>query len=351
MEKRDFSAVENDRFDLAKKAGEYGVSSAFLTSDLSNALFPESGLYLSDRLLSNSQQYLRSMIGEIESQLCLKATENLGIVHASIDEIGNGSMVYCYDHLRNAGLLNKSELLEHVFVQAQKVELTNRLLQKFSQEDLENSLASHLDHEDKNIAEAAMALLVSRNRSGFQIGQISCRLSNVPVEIYHDLVWSVTAAVQKISGCSEPKLLSAAELVLAEHDESQSSDNRAQRLAGLLDHAEASAAIPHPIKDGLELFLAHIALRSQLSANQLVIFTAEPNMARLVVVMRALGITENDALSIFTALDGSGNILTPASYKEISREQAIVMTDNWSKPTALQTAERKLSSNQPEIDG
>jgi Uncharacterised protein conserved in bacteria (DUF2336) len=351
MEKREFSAVRNDGFDLVQKAGEFGASSAFLASDLSGALFPKSEILLSDRLLSNCRQYLRSMVGEIESSLCLKATENLGIAHASVAEIGNSSMVYSYDHLRDAGLLNKTDLLEHVFIKAQKVELINRLLQKISQEDLENSLASYLDHDDNSIAEAAMSLLVSRNRSGFQIGQIACRLTDIPAETFHELVWSVTAAVRKISGYADPKLLDAAELLLAEHDESQSNDNRARRLAGLLDHGDEKAVVPHPITDGVDLFFARLALRSGLSSERLTMFTAEPNMARLVIVLRALGIADDDAISIYTALDGSGNILTPASYNEISREQAVAMTEKWSNQIAFQAAELALSSGEPGANG
>lgn len=351
MEKRDFSAVGNDKMDLAQMARQYGASSAFLTTDLSNRLFPKSGIFLSDRLLSNSGQYLRLIVGEIESQLCLKATEKLGITHASIVEIGNSNVVYSYDHLRDAGLLEKPDLLQHVFVQTQKVELVNRLLQKFSRDDLENSLAKHLDHDDENIAEAAMALLVSRNKSGFQIDQTSCRLSDIPVEIFHDLVWLVAAAVHKISGYQGSDLLDAAETLLADHDEGQSTNNRAERLAGLLDHVEDETIVPHPINDGLDLFLARIALRSGLTSDQLIVFTAEQNMARLIIVMRALGITDSDAISIFTALDGSGNLLTPATYNEISRERAVAMTNSWSHPATYQAAQRALSNSPSEVDG
>lgn len=351
MEKRDFSAIQNGGYDLVQKAGELGASSAFLTSDLSGAMFPKSEIFLSDRLLSNCQQYLRSMVGEIESGLCLKATENLGIAHQSLLEIGNNVSVYSYDQLSVAGLLADDDLLKHVFVQAQKAELTNRLLQKISQEELENSLAKHLDDQDSSVAEAAMALLVSRNRTGFQSGQITCRLDDIPVEIFHALVWSVTAAVRKVSGYGEPALLDAAQLLLDEHDESQSIDNRAQRLAGLLDQGEENGTIPHPMKDGLDLFLARIAKRSGLSFDQLTLFTAEPNMARIVVVIRALGISNDDAISIFTALDGSGNLLTSASYNEISREQAEDMTGKWSNQAAFRAAELALSSAASGMDG
>ncbi|GAB5488388.1 MAG: hypothetical protein Pars2KO_19580 [Parasphingorhabdus sp.] len=344
MEERDFSAVQKDGFDLVGKARELGVSSTFLISDLSSAMFPKSDIILSDRLLSNSKLYLRSLVKEIESQLCLKATENLKITHNSLTEIGNSVSSYSFDHLCAAGLLNNDGLMRHVFVQAQKTELAYRLLQKISQEELENSLAMHIDDENQSVADAAMALLVSRNRSGFYTRQMPCRLVDVPVETYHQLVWSVTAAISKISGYQQAPLLNAAEILLEEHDESESVERRAQRLAGLLDHSEENVEIPHPIKDGLDLFFARVALRSGLNVNQLVIFTSEPNMARLVVVMKALSLSDKQAISIFTAINGSGNLLTPASYNEISQEQAKNMTRKWSHEPAFRVAERALSS-------
>ncbi len=112
MGKRDFSAVQNIGYDLVQRAGALGSSSSFLASDLSAALFPKSEVFLSDRMLSNCRQYLRSIIGEIESQLCLKATESLRIAHASIAEIGNGNSIYSYDELRDAGLLNSKDLFQ-----------------------------------------------------------------------------------------------------------------------------------------------------------------------------------------------------------------------------------------------
>lgn len=343
MEKRDFSANRNDGLDLVQRAGQLSSSSTFLASDLSHRLFPRSEISLSDRLLSNCRQYLVSLVNEIESQLCLKAVETIGIEHASLAEIGNSPSAFSYNDLDKAGLLQNDNLLNHIFTQAQIVELTNRLRQKISQEELENSLTNHLDHEDKSISEAAMALLISWNRSGFQSGQFIYRISDVPAESFHDLLWSITAAVEKILESGNPKLGEAAELLLREHDESQSAENRAQRLASLLDCDATEGAIPHPVKDGLHLFLARLAQRTGLSFTQLTLFTAEPNMVRLVVVMKALGISDEQAISIFSALSVGGNLLTSASYNEISREKAEAMTRNWSRQGAFQDAKMALS--------
>lgn len=350
MENRDFSASKNPGNDLVGRSKSLGVTSAYLASDLATALFPKSEVLLSDRILSNSRQYIRAILSEIESRLCLIATEKLSVAHESIIEIGNSQLAYSFPHLRDAGLLNRKNILDHIFVQVQKTELTNRLLQKVSQEDLENGLSRFLDHEEKGIAEAAMSLLVSQNRSGSPLNAISYRLEDVPAEILHDLTWSVTAAIQKLSRFDSSKMLEAAEILLAEHDESKSRNVRAQRLAGLLEHSTEKNSIPHPLKDGLDLFVARLSLRSGVSAEQLILFTAEPNMARIILVMRALNVADQDALSIFAALDVSGNILTASTYNEISRDQALSLVESWSTDPVFQSAELALSLGNLEID-
>lgn len=350
MEKRDISAIHHIGNDLVHRARALSATSTHLPADLAAVLFPKSEVLLSDRILSNGRQYLRSVIAEIESRICLIATEKFSVTHQSIVEIGNNNTTYSYAYLLEAGLLSKANILEHVFTQAQKIELTNRLVQKISQDELDNNLSRFLDHEDKSIAEAAMALLVSKNRSGNHISPISPRLTDLPAEVVHDLVWSVTAAIRKLSRFDGAHLLKAAEYLLAGHDESQSCHCRALRLAGLLHHGGENSLIPHPLKDDLDLFIARMALRSGIKAEQIILYTAEPNMARIIIMMRALAIADTDALSIFTALDGSGNLLTASSYNEISQDEAIRLVGSWSTESSLQAAERALASANLELD-
>jgi len=108
---------------------------------------------------------------------------------------------------------------------------------------------------------------------------------------------------------------------------------------------------PHPLEDGIQLFIARMARRSGLSSDQITLFTAEPNMVRLVVVMRSLNILVDDALSIFAGLDGGGNMLTAASYKEVDQDDASALVAKWSANDVLQDAQRRLSSGDTGLTG
>jgi hypothetical protein len=99
------------------------------------------------------------------------------------------------------------------------------------------------------------------------------------------------------------------------------------------------------MRDGLTLFVARLARQSGLTSDQIVAFTAEPNMARFVVVMRAADFPVQEALSIFAALDGGDHILTAASYGETDRDRCLALVSRWASPDAYQNAERLLSDD------
>ncbi len=353
MAKRDFSMAQNPgtgpdigpAIGLVQQAAATGASSAHIADDLAAALFPQSDIIFSDRMLSNGRQYLRAIVQEIETEICMIAVEDFSLTHDTIIEIGNSGRGHSYALLQNAGLLNDKPLLDHLFTSVQRVELGARLLQKISQADLESVLTRHLDNEDAAIADAAMALLVAQSRDNAGPGLINAQIANLPAEILFALTWPVTAALQKLSGYDGPDLANAAKKLLGQHDEGAGTQSRAQRLAQLVEQVTESGENLHPLHDGLDLFLARMARATGLSVDQLILFTAEPNMARLVLAMRAMNLSSDHALSVFSALDGSGQLLTPASYNEISAEKASELVAQWSGNALYQDAQRKLDAH------
>lgn len=345
MAKRDFSMDRNPGIDLVQQAAEIGSSSAYISFDLASALFPKSEVILSDRMLSNGRQYLRAIVQEIETEICMIAAKDFGMQQDTIIEIGNSGRVHSYALLQNAGLLESKALLDIVFTSVQRVELGSRLLQKISQADLESVLTRYLDDEDASIADAAMALLVAQSRDNVGPGSFQAHIANLTAEILFAMTWPIVAALQKLSGDEGPELKKAAEKLLGEHDEGVGTQNRSARLAQLIDQAAGSEQNLHPMHDGIDLFLSRLARRSGLSVDQLVLFTAEPNMVRLVLTMRAVDIPEDQALSIFSALDGGGQSLTRASYGEIDKAQAFELVSSWSTNTLYQDAQRRLNAH------
>ena len=346
MEKRDFLGKIGPEQGLLQQASLAAGSARHIADDLVAGLFPKSTVDLSDRILSFSRQFLHSVIAEIETEVCRKATDDFGVRHETIADIGSSDRCHVFALLQKSGLLNSREIMEHVFAQAQRAELTARLLEKISQQDLETALTRHLDHADAGIADAAMALLIAQSKEGADSDPDQARISSLPAEIFHALAWPVTAAIRKLSGYAGQGLVDATQQLLQEFDEGQSAQNRAQKLAQMIEiHPDLSADVPHPLKDGLALFIARLAHKTNLSSSQIVLFTAEPSMARMVTVLKALNFSADSAISIQASLDGNGQILTAATYNEIDPELARGLVLNWASSAAYQEAEQRLDAH------
>tara|TARA_R110000824_G_scaffold27038_10_gene92336 strand:+ start:6711 stop:7751 length:1041 start_codon:yes stop_codon:yes gene_type:complete len=337
MVRTKYNNIIRDAAALADKA-------PFVVDDFAQALFPRTDVDFNDRMRSNARQYLGSVISQIEKRICLIATEDLGFQQEALLKIAQGGEGQSFSLLEDAGLLKTVEIVQHLFVKTQQCELAARLLQKISQDDLESTLTQHLDHEDPAVAEAAMGLLVAQSQATGTAGETSASLADLPPEIAYAFAWPVTAALARFTGFSAMRLQQATERLLAAHDESAGVARKAERLAQLLAQSKAEKDhIPHPMRDGLSLFIARLARQSGLTSDQIIAFTAEPDMTRLVVVMRAIDFPAQEALSIFAALDGGDHVLTAATYGEIDRDRSLALVSSWASPHAFQNAERILS--------
>ncbi|WP_373490119.1 hypothetical protein [Parasphingorhabdus sp.] len=331
----------NDIIRLATATADKAV---FVAGDFAQVLFPRTDVAFNDRMQSNAWQYLRNIVGQIEKRICQIATEDLGVTQDMLVRISQGGADQSFVVLERSDLLKTPEIVQHLFVKTQQSELAARLLQKISQEDLESTLTRHLDHDDPAVAEAAMGLLVAQSKSSGPSGEITASLADLPPEIAYALVWPVAAALARLSGFTGLQLRQATERLLAAHDESAGVARKADRLAQLLEQSGIDRdRIPHPMRDGLTLFVARLARKTGLTSDQIVAFTAEPDMARFVVAMRAADVPAQEALSIFAALDDGDHILTAATYGETDRDRSLALISRWASPQAYQNAERILS--------
>lgn len=346
MAEQVFTLDRTKQVDIIRQATAIAAKAAFVADDFAQALFPRTEVVFNDRMLSNARQYLRSAVGQVETRICQIATNDLDVRHEKLQAISQGTEAQSFSMLENSGLLKTVEIVQHLFVKTQRSELAARLLQKISQEDLESTLTRNLDHQDPAVAEAAMGLLVAQSKTSGASGEMKASLEDLPPEIVYAFAWPVTAALARLTGYAGSQLKQAAERLLSAHDESAGVARKAERLAQLLDQSKSEAeGLPHPMKDGLTLFIARLARQSGLTSDQIVAFTAEPNMARLVVVMRAANFPVEDALSIFAALSGGDHILTAATYRETDRDRSSALVSRWALPHAYQDAERILSSD------
>ena len=346
MAEQVFSMDRTKNNDIIRHATAMADKAAFIADDFAQALFPRTDVVFNDRMRSNAWQYLRSVIGQIEARICLIASRDLGITQERLLKIAQGADGQSFSILEHSGLLKTAEIVQHLFVKTQQTELAARLLQKISQEDLESTLTRHLDHDDPAVAEAAMGLLVAQSKTTGATGKIAASLQDLPPEILYAFAWPVTAALARLSGFPGMQLQQATERLLASHDEGAGVARKADRLAQLLDQSATDTdSVPHPMRDGLSLFIARLARQSGLTSDQIIAFTAEPNMARLVVVMRAANFPVQEALSIFSAVDGGDHILTAATYGETDQDRSSALVARWASPHAYQNAERRLSGD------
>jgi hypothetical protein len=346
MAQRVFPMDRSKHHDIIRHATAMADKASFVADDFAQALFPRTDVVFNDRMRSNARQYLRSVVGQIESRICLIATQDMGVTQEIFQTIARGGEGQSFPVLEHSGLLKTSDIVQHLFVKTQQSELAARLLQKISQEDLESTLTRHLDHDDPLVAEAAMGLLVAQSKTTGAAGEIAASLEDLSPEIAYAFAWPVTAALARLSGFPGLQLQQATERLLAAHDESAGVARKAERLAQLLHQSRTEQdPFPHPMRDGLSLFVARLARQSGLTSDQIVAFTAEPNMARFVVVMRAADFPLREALSIFAALDGGDHILTAATYGETDRDRCLALVSRWASPDAYQNAERVLASD------
>lgn len=343
MEKRTFFTGTEYQGDVIQRARDAVAGEQQIAVEFHALLFPKTGVQFTDRMLSHGRQYLDALISMVEKRICDIANRQYAIISEVLLAIASTPESRCLALFEKAGLLEGSEIIDHIFIQVQRAELETRLLQKITQTQLEAALTRNLDHGNSNIASAAMALLVAQGRANSVGEHISVNIDNIPSELLYEIAWPITAILAKLAGINGTELNQATEFMLRQHDEGEGIGRRAQRLAKLIESDVQKGANPHPITDGLTLFIARLAERSGVSAEQIVRFTAQPNMTPLIVLLRALNFPSQDALSIVASLANGENSLTFAAYHEIDREKALAAAADWMAPPGYQRAKHLIA--------
>jgi hypothetical protein len=164
---------------------------------------------------------------------------------------------------------------------------------------------------DTAVARSAMALLIAQNGRLDGFGEPILPRTDLPAELQHHLVWTVAAALRRYMivrhgadpAASDAAVSAAAMRVLAGHDEGDTAEARAMRLALALrdcGRLEEDGLLARAISQGsLPLFLALLALRTELSAAaawELLSAASGP-----VTMLRAAGLARDEAGAILLA--------------------------------------------------
>ncbi|HZG08505.1 MAG TPA: DUF2336 domain-containing protein [Allosphingosinicella sp.] len=168
--------------------------------------------------------------------------------------------------------------------------------------------------QDEDVAREAMALLIAQNGrlDGFHDPVLP--RGDLPAEIEHHLVWTVAAALRRYMitrhaadpATCDAALSAAAARLLCDHDEGETAQARALRLAAALSAAERleeeGLALRALGEGSLPLFLAVAGLRAGVDADAAWDLFSAGNGEGAVLLLRAAGITRAEAAGLLLAL-------------------------------------------------
>jgi len=164
-------------------------------------------------------------------------------------------------------------------------------------------------HEDPQLAQEAMRLLVllGGRLDAFQEPVIA--LNDVPAETLHRLAWTVAAALRRYAldrhgadpGEIDAALRGAVGALLADHDEGEGVPAAARRLAGRIGIDDRLA--PRLLSEGaLPLLIGFLSARSGLDRTAVWELLDEPSGRGAALLLRAAGLGRDAAAGLLLAL-------------------------------------------------
>lgn len=181
---------------------------------------------LTDEERSLMAAMLRALVLEIADELIAGLPAMLA-AHAESARDG------AYRRLRGAGLLERRGLVALLLRRADEQQLIAR-----NDRGAEGMVGGMVGDEDPSIAEAAMGLTIARGRRKDRFGRLGLEFDDLAAEDAVALVHCVAAALRDgLERDADPFLASAAQRLLAHHDEGRRLEASVAMLARALDQA------------------------------------------------------------------------------------------------------------------
>ncbi len=315
---------------LLQMADLMGRDQDSLARDLANRIFPQSVMHLTDRDVAEVRRCLVDWVRAIERALLPEGS----MAEAAV-------FPQCWDTLAASSLLSDPALILEArvraflweFAQCKDATPANASMASysFSTPALLNQMACM---DNPLLADAAMRLMSATLRDNTASpGQ----LTELPVELLHMLIWRVVAAHEIIMPGRQLELQARVPAILAAHDEGLSQSGSAQHLAHkMMELHLVDAARPalRPAQQGLALTLALLGLASGLSFIHIAQMAMEAGLARLCVLLRALGYDEAQAGALMGWIVGrrgheNAALGALSRYNSVSAEAAMTMVQQW----------------------
>lgn len=273
-------------------------------------LFQPPAKGLSDQHRAQIGQLFKALVGTIEDALRLRLIDAMGD-EASLElsaALGSARVAIALPLLERTQLLREADLVGAMLRRVDEHRLALALGRDSPYHVAD--LAQHLlDIEDPAIAEATMALLIAESRRYDQFGDPSLIRTDLPERSHRRLLWCVAAALRHYlvqqHGVEETRadllLAAAVRDLLAEHDDLDTLEARADALATLLmargkiDDALLSSALE---EGWLALFTAALAARAGIDAPGVWSMITDPSGMMLGTILRSIGCDRDHAVTI-----------------------------------------------------
>ena len=310
--------LEDDRLDGGQPAATRWLNDAARSLDgiedrigrAASDLFHNDAFSLSDQHRAQIAQLIRALIGAIEDELRIRLGQALpaGVSPELAAALGSAQVAIALPLLEQTQLLREPDLISAMLrrVDEHRLALVLGRESPYHVADLAQRL---LDLGDDEIAEGVMALLIAESRRYDQFGDPALARTDLPPGPHRRLLWAVAAALRhyliRQHGVPDSQadllLAQAVRDLLAEHEDADTLEGRADALAallherGLIDDALLTAALE---EGWLALYSAAIARRAGIDASGVWSMIADPDGRMLGTVLRAIDCGRDAAVTM-----------------------------------------------------
>jgi hypothetical protein len=268
--------------DILEIAASEVRAAAALRDDLLHALFPYGHMPPSELLQTRVKLKLQALVAGIQRAM-------------GVEDTGGKS----WDMLARSGLMRECALIDFALSRLAEEKLQGQLASSDQALPLAQLPAALLGHENPLIAEMAMKLLQAEQVA---LDEHSLFRRLAP-EQFHLLCWRVVAALQSEAGDDCEALPSIVQDMLSAHRGEDDPATVARKLAFFLG-ADWQPELADPRRAGLHLFMAMLSQTLMLPTDQLIRLIAEGGVEPAMVMLKAAGISADQAVAGLVALRG-----------------------------------------------
>jgi len=233
--------------------------------------------------------------------------------------------------LARSGFLRETEIVDFAFARVAEDNLMARLGGGFSQ-----LAVALLDHADRNVIEAAQALLAA---DSLQLRSQGRSYLTLPPEILHKMCWRIVAALELLSGSRSDKIINNARALIASYDEAQTAAASARKIVHFLSD-EGRVSLSNPHYAGIHLFVAHLSAELNIGHDHILRLIDFESAFPMMVMLAAADLPKHAALQ--TMVDLRSQILSAreaalfeAEYTHFTPEMARQQLSDWSSARSL----------------